>query len=118
MTTKMQTFDDLEDTVWHGVSSETLVNKHYWAMARKKPDSGKWCGARTDADVDYMRGIVQMHGTDKAKMVIEHLGRTDYWGCHEKGKVDGIKGLGRALEAIYEQAQNYVKKVRKTKLGV
>jgi hypothetical protein len=91
---------------------------NYWAVARRKPDAGKWCGAKSESDVDYMRGIVQMHGTDKVKMVIEHLGRTDYWGCHQKGKVDGIKGLGRALEAICAQAQNYVQKVKKTKLGV
>ena len=117
ITAKIQTFDDEEDGVWQGMTSKTLVN-NYWAVARKKPDSGKWCGAKTEADVECMRSIVQMHGTDKVKMVIEHLGRTDYWGCHEKGKVDGIKGLGRALEAIYAQAQSYVQKVKKTKLGV
>lgn len=61
-----------------------------------------------------MRQIVGSHGVDKVKLCLDHVARSDYWGADPKGKFDGIKGFGKAIEAIYTQAQRYLEKVKAT----
>ena len=57
-----------------------------------------------------------MHGVEKIKLALDHVARSDYWGATEKGKLNGIPGFQRALEAIYKQADAYMTKVRESAL--
>jgi hypothetical protein len=45
---------------------------------------------------------------------VQHFRRTNYWGCHEEGKVDGIKGFVTAIPEIHKQAVAYIAKAKAT----
>lgn len=113
VTAKMQTFEDEEKTVTYGTTYADLVSR-FWSIARKKPENGAFCGKPEADDEQWMGAIVRMHGTDKVKACLDMLARSDYWGACEKGRLTGIGGFQRALEAIWKQAQSYTEKVKAT----
>jgi hypothetical protein len=114
VTTKVAVVAEEEDGTARGVKSEDLVTR-FWLIAKKKPNDGEFCGTRNwDADQEQMRIIVRDHGIEKVKQALDHLSRSDFWGCQTKGKLDGIKGFGKALEAICVQAQKYLDKAKET----
>lgn len=114
VTAKVQTFEDETDVVTTGTTSADLV-KRFWAIAAKKDFMGKSENAKDDAQ--WMSALVKMHGVEKIKLCLDHVARSDYWGMTEKGKINGIAGFQRALEAIYKQASAYLEKVKQSALA-
>lgn len=117
VTTKVQTFEEEPEIVTTGTTTGDLVTR-YWAIAAKKEFMGKRGGdtASHKDDLQWMKALVQMHGVEKIKLCLDHVARSDYWGATEKGKLNGIPGFQRALEAIYKQADAYIAKVKESKL--
>jgi hypothetical protein len=118
VTAKVQTFaEEEEGFVTQGVTSATLLAR-YWAIAEKKEFMGKQPltpAERKDA-LGWMEACVRMHGVEKVKLCLDHVARSDFWGAQEKGKINGVAGFQRALEAIYKQADAYTTKVKESKL--
>jgi hypothetical protein len=114
VTSKVQTFEEEEGFVTTGTTSADLI-KRFWAIAAKKDFMGKSENAKDDAD--WMGAVVKMHGVEKIKLCLDHVARSDYWGATEKGKLNGIHGFHRALEAIYKQASAYLEKVKQSAMA-
>lgn len=113
VTAKMQTFEDEEKPVTYGTTYADLVRR-FWTIAAKKPENGKFMGTPEVDNEQWMQAIVKVHGMEKVKACLDMLARSDYWGCHEQGKLAGIGGFQRALEAIWKQAHSYMEKVKAT----
>lgn len=114
VTSKVQTFEEEDGFVTAGISSADLI-KRFWAIAAKKDFMGKSENAKDDAQ--WMSAVVKMHGVEKIKLCLDHVARSDYWGATEKGRLNGIPGFHRALEAIYKQASAYLEKVKQSAMA-
>jgi hypothetical protein len=96
-------------------ASAVLVEAFWSAVAEKKNDNGKWCGAKDEEeDVPAMRSAVQAYGEDVVRLCLEHFRRSDYWGQHEQGKIAGVPGFVKAIPSIRKQAMAYLEKVKET----
>jgi hypothetical protein len=113
VTGKVQAMTEEEENTARGVKSEDLVAR-YWLIAKKKPNDGLHCGKPTPNDPAEMREVIQQHGVEKVRLALDHMSRSDWWGCEGQGQLDGIRGFGKALEAVYAQAQKYLQKVKQT----
>jgi hypothetical protein len=89
VTGKVQSFEEEKDGVYQGTTAHDLIRR-FWDIAKKKPDGGKWMGVDArDAqdDIQWMQAFVKMQGVEKIKLCLDHIARSDYWGCSEGARL-------------------------------